>query len=115
VIVGGDVAQLTRALRNLLDNACKFTPEGGEIAIALRDEGGWAEVSVQDTGIGIPENDLSQLFERFHRARNAADYPGSDLGLAIVKAIVEGHGGDVRAESEGRGTRFVLRLPRRES
>mgnify|MGYP005857244141 CR=1 FL=1 len=115
VIVWGDAVQLARALGNLLDNACKFTAEGGEVTVALRGEGSWAEISVQDTGIGIPADDLSNLFSRFHRGRNAASYPGSGLGLAIVKAIAEGHGGEVRAESQGRGARFALRLPLREA
>ncbi len=114
VTVPGDAAQLGRALGNLLDNACKFTPEGGEIALTLRCGESWAEVTVQDTGIGIPADDLGQLFGRFHRARNAAEYPGSGLGLAIVKAVVEAHGGEVRAEDTGRGAHFALRLPGRE-
>ncbi len=114
VTVRGEAAQLAGALGNLLDNACKFTPAGGEIAVALRCSDSWAEVTVQDTGIGIPADDLGQLFGRFHRARNAADYPGNGLGLAIVKAIAEAHGGEVRAEDTGHGARFALRLPRRE-
>jgi signal transduction histidine kinase len=70
-----------------------------------------AVVRVQDTGIGIPPEDLPHLFRRFHRGRNAAAYPGSGLGLAIVRAIVERNGGTVEAEAVERGARFVLRLP----
>ena len=68
---------------------------------------------MEDTGIGIPEDDLPQLFSRFHRGRNTATYPGSGLGLAIVKAIVEGHGGNVTAgrHPEGGGL-FTLVLPK---
>jgi signal transduction histidine kinase len=66
---------------------------------------------VEDTGIGIPEADLPQLFQRFHRGRNAAVYPGSGLGLAIVKAIVDRHGGQIQAESPGHGASFTLRFP----
>jgi signal transduction histidine kinase len=111
VTVQGDEAQLRRALGNLLDNAIKFTPGGGEVCVTLRQEGGWAELQVEDSGIGVPEDDLSHLFSRFHRGRNAAAYPGSGLGLAIVKAIAEAHGGQVRAENVDQGAQFTLRLP----
>ena len=77
----------------------------------LRREGPWAELCVQDTGLGIPADDLQQLFSRFHRASNAAIFPGSGLGLAIVKAIVVGHGGQVTVENTSPGTRFCVRLP----
>jgi len=66
---------------------------------------------VEDTGIGIPDEDLPQLFNRFHRGRNATAYPGSGLGLAIVKAVVESHGGDVQVTRTAQETRFTLRLP----
>jgi signal transduction histidine kinase len=112
VVIAGDAGQLARALGNLLDNACKFTPEGGEIEVRLRGEAQWAEIAVQDSGIGIPEEDLSQIFQRFHRARNAAGYGGSGLGLAFACAIAGGHGGEIRAERVERGARFILRLPR---
>jgi two-component system sensor histidine kinase BaeS len=68
-------------------------------------------LTVADTGIGIPSEDLPHLFERFHRGRNAAGYPGNGLGLAIVKAVVDAHGGEIRAESTpGRGTKISIRL-----
>ncbi len=79
--------------------------------MGLRQEGAWASLWVQDSGIGVLADDLPGLFERFHRGRNAAAYPGSGLGLAIVKAVVEGHGGQVTAGSQGQGARFVVRLP----
>jgi signal transduction histidine kinase len=103
--------QLTRAAANLLDNAVKFTAEGGTVTLRLRHVGSEASLTVEDTGIGIPRDDLPRLFSRFHRGRNAASYPGSGLGLAIVKAIVEGHGGTIAAESLAQGARFVARLP----
>ena len=113
VTVEGDGAQLQRALSNLLDNAVKFTPEGGSVRLGLRCEDGSAELWVEDTGIGIPEVDLPHLFGRFHRGRNASAYPGSGLGLAIVKAIVENHGGCLAVESKvGQGSRFSLALLR---
>ncbi len=104
-------AQLRRAVGNLLDNACKFTPEGGAINVTVRQSEGWAELCVADTGIGIPADDLPQLFSRFHRGRNVTAYPGSGLGLAIVKAIVASHGGQVTAENASPGARFCVRLP----
>ena len=111
VTVQGDEAQLQRALGNLLDNAIKFTPKGGTVSVGLCQEGEWAELWVEDSGIGIPEEDLPHLFSRFHRGRNAAAYPGSGLGLAIVKAIVEAHGGQVRGENVEQGARFTVWLP----
>lgn len=103
--------QLRRALSNLLDNAIKFTPAGGEVTVTLQTNGNWADIIVEDTGIGIPEADLPQLFSRFKRGRNTANYPGSGLGLAIVKAIAEVHHGSVDVLCCEHGTQFVLRLP----
>jgi signal transduction histidine kinase len=111
VAVLGQRAQLRQALGNLLDNAIKFTPPGGHVGVRLRQEGAWLILWVQDTGIGVPVDDLPQLFNRFHRARNAAAYPGSGLGLAIVEAIVQGHGGQVTAQNMDPGMRFSIRLP----
>lgn len=111
MVVSGDEAQLQRVLGNLLDNAVKFTPQDGAVSLSLACEGEWAELRVEDTGIGIPEDDLPQLFSRFHRGRNTATYPGSGLGLAIVKAIVEGHGGTVSAQNTAQGALFAVRLP----
>jgi signal transduction histidine kinase len=113
VTVQGHEAHLRRALGNLLDNALKFTPAGGAVKVGLRpaSEDNWVELWIEDTGIGIPDGDVPQLFSRFHRGRNAAGYPGSGLGLAIVKAIVEGHGGQVMAVNTAQGACFRLRLP----
>jgi len=111
VTVNGNAVQLRSALGNLLDNALKFTPEGGTINVTLRPTGESAELCVQDSGIGIPAEDLPHLFSRFHRGRNATAYPGSGLGLAIVKAIVASHGGQVTAENASPGARFCVSLP----
>ena len=110
VSVLGEEAQLKAALTNLLDNALKFTPEGGRICLGCRQEGETAVLWVEDTGIGLPEADLPHIFDRFYRGRNAASYPGSGLGLAIVKAIAERHGGQVRAERTEQGSRFTISL-----
>ncbi len=106
--------QVGRAIDNLFDNACKFTPAGGTIRIALSANED-VSLSVTDSGIGIPEEDLPQLYNRFHRGRNAAGYPGSGLGLAIVKAIVEQAGGSVSAENTGTGARFTLSWPKADT
>jgi signal transduction histidine kinase len=111
LIVQGDPAQLHRALENLLDNAIKFTPSGGEVRLSIRQQIERVALSVEDTGIGVPPEDRLLLFQRFHRGRNAASYPGNGLGLAIVHAIAETHGGAVTAASTGRGTCFTLHLP----
>ena len=112
IIVNASESQIRHALCNLLDNALKFTPSDGAIHLGLCLNGDhMAEIWVQDTGIGIPEDDLPQLFSRFHRGRNAYAYPGSGLGLAIVKAIADAHLGSVTATNTSAGTRLALRLP----
>jgi signal transduction histidine kinase len=110
-LVRGSASLLSRALSNLLDNAVKFTPSGGDVSLAARTREGTLELVVEDTGIGIPSEDLSALFSRFHRGSNTSGYPGSGLGLAIVKAIADVHLGTVRAENTSQGARFVFRLP----
>jgi two-component system heavy metal sensor histidine kinase CusS len=103
LLIQGNALQLVRLLDNLLENALKFTPAGGTIRLSLERKGEHAVLCVADSGMGIPAEDLPHLFERFHRGRNSAEYPGTGLGLAIVKAIVELHGGQVKAQSAGRG------------
>jgi signal transduction histidine kinase/DNA-binding NarL/FixJ family response regulator len=98
---------------NLLSNAFKFTFEG-EIAVRLRAWDGEAELSVRDTGVGIPREEMPRLFERFHRiaAQQSRSYEGSGIGLALVQELVKLHGGVIGAESEpGRGTTFTIRIP----
>ncbi|HKV13328.1 MAG TPA: ATP-binding protein, partial [Thermoanaerobaculia bacterium] len=98
---------------NLLSNAFKFTFEG-EIAVSLRPVGPDAELSVRDTGTGIPKEELPQVFERFHRVEGARGrtYEGTGIGLALVQELVKLHGGTVRAESEpGRGSVFTVSIP----
>ena len=110
VTISGNQRQLERALGNLLENALKFTPPGGTITLKLEAD---ATLSVSDTGIGIRPDDLPQLFKRFHRGHNAADYAGNGLGLAIVKAVMDAHAGTVHAESGGPGcgSTFTLVFP----
>lgn len=112
LLIRGDRVQVERAIGNLIDNAIKFTPEGGKISIQCSGSSEQCTVSVSDTGIGIPSEDLPQLFSRFHRGRNAIEYPGSGLGLAIVKAIMEQQGGQVSAENMQHGARMTLQWKR---
>lgn len=111
--VMGSPEKLRSALGNLLDNACKFTPPGGMIAVRLCEMREEICATVSDSGIGIPPGEIDLLYNRFHRARNASAYPGSGLGLAIVRAVAQAHGGSVRAANNpGGGACFTLRLPR---
>ena len=106
-LVHGVPETIERALANLLDNAAKWSPPGGEVEVSVR--GG--EVSVRDHGPGIEDEDLPYVFDRFYRARSARGLPGSGLGLAIVRQVAEAHGGTVVAErAEGGGTVMRLRL-----
>jgi signal transduction histidine kinase len=108
-----DAARIRQVLDNLLSNAIKFTPHGGRVSVSVGEEDGSCMVSVTDTGCGIPEDEQKRLFDRFFRSRTAAHIPGTGLGLTIVKAIVEGHGGSLSYRSvEGAGTTFTFSLPR---
>ena len=110
----GDAQRLGQACDNLISNAIKFTPRGGEVFIDLGIEDGKAVITIRDTGMGIPEDELDQLFARFFRASTAtrAAVPGVGLGLSITKAIVVAHLGELDVQSEvGVGTSFILRIP----
>ncbi len=106
-----DRTRLQTVLANLLDNAVKFTPEGGTVSLTVRREGADAVATVADTGVGIPDEEQREVFERFHRARNVSAYPGNGLGLAIVKAAVDRAGGTVTFASSEAGTTFRVLLP----
>lgn len=110
-----DSESVHQMMSNLLDNAIKYTPEGGVIYVTARAiDGSMAEVSVRDTGMGIPHEDLGRLFERFYRVDKARsrELGGTGLGLAIVKHLARAQGGDVRVESEpGQGSTFSFTLP----
>jgi signal transduction histidine kinase len=108
-----DIGLIERALANLLDNALKFTPRGGEVLVTVDGEDSHVTVRVRDTGVGIAPEQLGSIFDRFYRVEAAAGGEGSGLGLAIVKRIAELHGGTVKAESApGTGSTFALRLPK---
>lgn len=113
-IMYGDRAQLRRMLENLLSNAIKYTPKGGQIRLTVAVSGGQLLMSVQDTGLGIPEHDLPHIFDHFYRVKADSHnaIAGSGLGLAIVKAIIEQHGGTITAESIYQtGSTFHITLP----
>ncbi|MDD5630178.1 MAG: ATP-binding protein [Elusimicrobia bacterium] len=112
--VRGDRGQLKQVLTNLLDNAIKFTPEKGLVRVSAACAEGRVTVAVQDTGIGIPAEDLPRIFERFYRVDKARsrELGGTGLGLAIVKHIAEAHHGGVAVESRpGEGSTFRVCLP----
>jgi two-component system sensor histidine kinase BaeS len=112
--VSGDPDRLGEVLTNLLGNALRHTPSGGRVKVTAQGRGNELELAVTDSGEGIPPELLDRVFERFFRvdpARTRNGGGGSGLGLTISRAIVEAHGGQVWAESVGRGARFVVRLP----
>ncbi len=127
VAILGNEGQLRQVVRNLLDNAMKYTPDGGQIGcsceIRLRkragkSEGGqplaeaWAVVEVTDNGIGIAAKDMPLVFERFYRAHGESDVSGVGLGLSIAKELVQLHGGWIKAASvPGKGSTFTMYLP----
>jgi two-component system sensor histidine kinase MprB len=107
-VVRGVPSSIERAIGNMLDNAAKWSPPGGEVEVAVRD----GEVEVRDHGPGIADSDLPHVFDRFYRAPSARGLPGSGLGLAIVRRVAETHGGSVVAErADGGGTRVRLAFP----
>ncbi|MEV7428442.1 ATP-binding protein [Nocardioides sp. NPDC092400] len=110
----GDRDMLERVVVNLVGNAVKFTPEGGAVSVVLGGHGSEVHLDVRDTGVGIPHQEIEQLFSRFFRSSIALEkaIPGSGLGLSITRAIVEKHGGAIDVESAvGRGTLFRVRMP----
>jgi two-component system CheB/CheR fusion protein len=115
VPVHADVVRMTQVVLNLLDNACKFTPGGGTILLAVTHDAASANVTVRDSGSGIAAEELPRLFQMFYQSDGAATpaQGGLGIGLALVSRIVEMHGGTVEAKSDGpgRGSEFLVRLP----
>jgi signal transduction histidine kinase len=108
-----DPGRLAQVLQNLITNAIKYSPDGGSIVVSARIANRQAIVSVRDNGLGIPAEDLPQLFERFYRVAGTRGLEGSGLGLYICQGIVSAHGGRIWASSDGqgRGSTFVFTLP----
>ncbi len=114
VIVPIDAPRIHQALLNLLDNAVKYTPRGGYVALSLKKNGEYVELIVEDNGIGIPKEDIPYIFDRMYRVdkARASNIQGAGLGLSIVKWIVESHYGTIAVQSEvNKFTRFVVNLP----
>jgi two-component system phosphate regulon sensor histidine kinase PhoR len=110
-----DAEAVGQILDNLVDNAIKYTPEGGRVRVRWRAEDGQVRLDVEDTGIGIPEQDLPRVFERFYRVDKARsrELGGTGLGLAIVKHLAHAMHGRVGVTSQvGQGTVFTVHLPR---
>jgi heavy metal sensor kinase len=114
VSVFGDQTRLTQLVINLTNNALSYTSPGGSVRVVVTEQTGWAELRVEDTGVGIATEHLPHLFERFYRAdpsRARAD-GGAGLGLAIAQWVAQAHGGEISVESElGKGSTFTVRLP----
>jgi len=113
-IVTGDRDRLIQVVSNLVNNAVKYSPDGGTVTLSSRSDGGFALVSIADTGLGIPPDEIGHVFERFRRVRSGAaqSIPGTGLGLTIVKQIVEMHGGKIWVESAvGHGSAFHFTIP----
>jgi PAS domain S-box-containing protein len=110
--INGDPRQLRRVFTNLLDNAVKFSPKGGNVIVSTMTEASEIRISVKDQGMGISADELPHIFDAFHRGNVGTKIEGFGLGLAAVKAIVEAHGGRVLVESEmGKGSTFTVVLP----
>ena len=117
-MVTGDRDRLEQVLGNLLENAVKYSPDGSDVTVTVEDRGELLITAVCDRGIGIPADELNQVFERFHRGRqvSSTNYGGLGLGLYITKQIIERHGGSIWVESkEGQGTTFYFSLPATEA
>jgi len=107
-----DAERAQQVITNLVHNAIKFTPSGGQVTLSAQPVGEEMILSVRDTGVGIPADDLPRIFERFYKADRARSGGGTGLGLAIAKHIVQAHGGRIWAESvEGKGSTFYVALP----
>lgn len=108
-----DQEKISRIVFNLLSNALKYTPAGGEIFVSLKDEGANLRLDIRDTGKGISQDEADKIFERFFQAKGAAS--GTGIGLALVKSFVELHHGEARVESEpGKGSDFIVIIPRKQ-
>lgn len=113
-IISCDIDKVERIILNLLSNAIKFTDAGGRISIFLNAHETMVFLSVEDTGVGIPQDRLDQIFTRYHQVEKTftRNYEGSGIGLSLVKSMVEMHGGTIRVESEpGKGSKFIVGLP----
>jgi len=107
-----DATRMRQVFANLLDNALKYTPEGGKVSLACAVESGGVIVRVRDSGVGIPPDEQPRIWERLYRGDKSRSQRGLGLGLSLVKAIVEAHRGTVLVQSlPGEGSEFVVHIP----
>jgi hypothetical protein len=113
----GDTLRLMEVVVNLLDNASKFTPDGGRITVHVEDNVDQVITQVSDTGIGIRKDDLNQIFEPFSAIKKPTHIKGTGLGLTVAKGLIEAHGGQIWVESagEGKGATFTFTIPKRRA
>ena len=110
--MSGDFGLLVQVLVNILENAFKYSPPGSPVEVFGRKKGNLVEIEVADRGVGIPEQDLLRIFDKFYRVQRPDSVVGTGLGLAICKGIVEAHGGSITAENRpGGGTIIRVTLP----
>jgi signal transduction histidine kinase len=114
--IRGDSLRLSQVLWNIMNNAIKFTPDGGDITIGIEEMPTTVRVRVHDTGIGIDRKDLDRVFEPFATIEKPTYFKGTGLGLSLTKRLIEAHGGTITVSSPGKwqGTTFTLELPRNE-
>ena len=111
-----EVIKIQRAVSNLLDNALKYTPEGGDVTVSVHEDDSWVTLDVEDTGSGISARDLPRIFDRFYRGDQSRSRGGTGLGLTLARAISMAHGGDIKVKSvPGKGSHFIMTLPRSPS
>ena len=111
-----DRLRMRQVFANLLDNAIKYTPEGGSVSIAIRDNSAHAEAIFRDSGIGIPAEEQGKIWARLYRGDKSRSQRGLGLGLSLVKAVVEAHGGKVTVSSEvNKGSEFTVSLPKQQA
>ncbi len=107
-----NVSDIQRVVANLMDNAIKFTPEGGQVSISVGTDSDNAVIRITDSGIGIPKEDLPHIFERFYRGEKSRTTPGTGLGLSLAKAIINAYKGEITVESTpGKGSTFTVLIP----
>ncbi|MEW6088552.1 MAG: ATP-binding protein [bacterium] len=112
IIISGDENQLKRLFLNILDNAIKYTPHNGNISVDITSTDNYVNVAISDTGTGIPENEISYIFDRFYRLKKFNQQPGFGLGLSIARSVIEAHKGKIDVKSvPNKGTTFVISLP----
>lgn len=115
VMILGDRQRLQRVVANLLDNAIKYTPPGGNVTLSVATVEAGAKVEITDTGVGLDEKDIPRIFDRFYRGDKSRSTAGSGLGLSLALAIIRAHGGNITAKSTSSGSSFTVFLPNKPS